>query len=103
MKELSKEQICEIFNMYQDGPRWVPDEISNWAHKAFNEAYDIGRKEAGIDQQRFEAAKAALTGYRSYNAQANSETVAKLSVIDADALIAELNRTASDAEKGGEG
>lgn len=73
---------------------------------AIQEAYRLGQQEAGVwvDKQRFRAACAALTGYNSNpNAvEADPEFKAQWSRLDADALIAELNRTASDAEKGGE-
>lgn len=91
MKELTFEQAHSIYR--------GKDPIT-----AIQEAYCLGQQEAGVDEQRFQAAKDAMNGMlsssgRGFDASDSGiANIAQCAVKQADALIAELNRT---AEKGG--
>lgn len=104
MKELSEERARKL---YTENAGFEPGQLTI---KAIQEAYRIGQQEAGVgvDEQRFQAAKDAMKGMLSSGKGFDASDsvvayIAKCAVKQADALIAELNRTASDAEKGGEG
>lgn len=93
MKELTSEQAYSIYR--------GKDPVT-----AIQEAYRLGQQEAGMNEQRFQAACAAMQGMLSSGNgfDANDSCVAhiaKSAAKQADALLAELNRTASDEEKGG--
>lgn len=88
MKELSNDEVNGL--LLVSGHDWKA---------AIRDAYRLGQRH-GIDPLRFQAACAALTGYRSRQTNATPKEIAQACRMDADALIAELNRTASDAEKG---
>lgn len=102
MKELTKEQVFEALEtLYPEiAEGRTPEMIIDYTLGIINYFYRLGQQEAGIDEQRFRAACAAFPVYRSQMIEATPEAVAYLCRVDADALIAELNRTAG---KGGEG
>lgn len=109
MKELSEERATQLHDKH-----WIDEATPTRADiSMLQEAYRLGQQEAGVDEQRFQAACAALSGVMANHSitQAISgndgvtpvpDLIARIVVTTADALIAELNRTASDAEKGGE-
>lgn len=116
MKELSEERLNKLHEKHWGEAAPVDEDIA-----MLQEAYRLGQQEAGVDEQRFQAAKdvmcAIISNEKSLlsileNSQKSpttmrstdwaSNTIAGFAVKQADTLIAELNRTASDAEKGGE-
>lgn len=107
MKELTRERIFEIVKKIAPdvANAQTPDTLLEKSVLVVQEAYRLGQQEAWMNEQRFQAACAAMQGMLSSGNgfDANDSCVAhiaKSAAKQADALLAELNRT---AEKGGEG
>lgn len=110
MKELSKERAQKLHVKYWGIKTKVEEELRmiqeayTLGQQEAQEAYRLGQQEAdGVDDLRLKLAhEYCLERVSSASETESVKNIAQIGVLYANSLIAELNRTASDAEKGGE-